>query len=434
MAVLSGLLSGGGIEHYCLDGNFYDAGFNCLDDEEGFIRGFFSGLMSGSPDMICISTWGVTLPFTLLLIRLIKDEDPGIPVLIGGIKSRLEAAETIGALAADGLCLEGIVLGECDSLLIELVTGIYDLKRGTRQSLPDKLSSYTEIIDGTAVFSFPQDDCSLWGLASYENFKCSVGRKFFFEGSRGCTNSCVFCSARSGPYRRKTPESLIEEIKGMKQRHAPLFLNFADNIFPLSGSWIRRFSESYINEDIGIEWAALARTDRIDPEVLSLMKDSGCINLFLGVESPNPSTLKYMNKAHDIDQYVSGLWDNLNKILDSGISIIASTIIGFPDESEEDMMNTVRFVQQCREAGIRAYSGPLVIYPGSALWDEHEAGKIELFKLRDMRLRRNHPGLGATYFGDNPVFVSNNFLPVNNTMSPARFESALLRCFDELEE
>ena len=433
LAVLSGLLLKEGVEHFCLDGNFFDAGVHCLDDEEGFISAIFNELISGEPDIIGISTWGVTLPFTILLIRMIKNTEAAIPIVIGGIKSRREAVELIKELQVDGISPDAIVLGECDNYYTALMLGIYYKSIKKSAGLPESISGYAEKIGNTAVFRFPQQNSSLWGRANYNNFKGSVGRKFFFEGSRGCTHSCVFCSARSGTYRRKKADLLVEEVGELKKEHAPLFLNFADNIFPLSGSWIRNYCNTCIEENIDIEWAALARNERPDSEILSLMKKSGCVNLFIGVESPNPGTLKYIKKAHDTEQYLNDLWSNLESILNSGISIIASTIIGFPDETAEDMKNTVKFVKDCRRMGIKAYSGPLVLYPGSFLWSEHEAGRINLFRPAEGRLRRNHPGFGASAFADNPVFASNYYLPANRTMSNRKFENCLLNCLEELE-
>jgi radical SAM superfamily enzyme YgiQ (UPF0313 family) len=100
MAVLSDVLERNSMEHCCIDFNFLENDLNryCInniDAEESFLRKCVDTVLEQEPDIVAISTWGVTLPFTVLFSDALKAARPALPLVLGGLKTEIEAIEIL---------------------------------------------------------------------------------------------------------------------------------------------------------------------------------------------------------------------------------------------------------------------------------------------------------------------------------------------------
>jgi radical SAM superfamily enzyme YgiQ (UPF0313 family) len=82
-------------------------------------------------------------------------------------------------------------------------------------------------------------------------------------------------------------------------------------------------------------------------EQLKLLKNSGCFELFIGVESGSSRILRSINKTHDIDKIIF----NLSKVLKVGINIKGYFIYGFPGEKKADMELTYKLAKKLKSVG-----------------------------------------------------------------------------------
>jgi anaerobic magnesium-protoporphyrin IX monomethyl ester cyclase len=89
-------------------------------------------------------------------------------------------------------------------------------------------------------------------------------------------------------------------------------------------------------------WTCTARCDRADAETLRLMKASGCIRLFFGVESGDPRMLEKMRKGETLADIERGirLAEEANIVPDLGF------IIGLPGETAKTIQNTIDFAKR----------------------------------------------------------------------------------------
>jgi radical SAM superfamily enzyme YgiQ (UPF0313 family) len=431
ISVLSDILEKNSMEHCCIDFNFLEEDLNRyhindIDAEESFIQNCVTIVLEQEPELVAISTWGVALPFTVLFADALKTAKPDLPIILGGLKTEIEAIEVLRYSNS----FHTIVIGEGEELLPIIVRDIE--VPSVENPLPKEVEK--KLIGDTFLYTETSLSPKKWGISNYNNFFFPVGKKFFIEASRSCPFSCIFCSVNKSPCRRKPITGVIEEIRTLTLKRKARFINFADNTVPLSGKWTESLCRGFLESDISLEWVCLSRAEDISPHTLSLMRKAGCSNVFLGIESINPRTLAYINKSRNPQRYIDQLDNNLSTILNSGISIIASTIIGFPIETVEDIRSTTNFVKSIRSKGIRSYTGPLVVYAGSDLWKFYVRGAVSLVKIRDTRIKRNYSGIGSHRFADNPIFVPNNFLPLNNNMSQADLEKELLRSYEELSD
>jgi len=97
-----------------------------------------------------------------------------------------------------------------------------------------------------------------------------------------------------------------------------------------------------IAEKFDLQWVSFFRCSNADDECFDLMKESGCLGVYLGIESGDQQILNNMNKFANVPRYREGI----RKLKERGILTFGSFIAGFPGETKQSFMNTVEFVEQ----------------------------------------------------------------------------------------
>jgi len=163
--------------------------------------------------------------------------------------------------------------------------------------------------------------------------------------SRGCPNKCAFCSERLlfKNYQTREPETVIEEIKYHVNYNNISFFTFYDSIFNGSLKKLSAFLRLLIKSSINIKWEAqIAVRNDMSAELLESMKKSGCVNLFVGLESGSGRILKKMRKpftARDAGEFFF-------KLKKAGLQFEPSIIVNYPGETEEDFNKTMEFFKR----------------------------------------------------------------------------------------
>ena len=113
-----------------------------------------------------------------------------------------------------------------------------------------------------------------------------------------------------------------------------------------------------------LRWFAAMRANQVDPDTLKLMKEAGCFGVSMGIESGSDRMLKVINKKTTVE---------MNKractyVKESGLSLSITFMLGIPGEAEEEMNETLAFMQNmnCLSKGIGSFR-PL---PGSPFYNE----------------------------------------------------------------
>jgi radical SAM superfamily enzyme YgiQ (UPF0313 family) len=119
--------------------------------------------------------------------------------------------------------------------------------------------------------------------------------------SRGCPFSCTFCSVPGmygHAFRTHSIERVLEELTVHKGN---MYTFFADDIFTANKKRVKELLRGMITRGLTPQWGAQVRTETVDdPELLQMMRDSNCFNVYVGFESINPRTLKLFNKKQDL--------------------------------------------------------------------------------------------------------------------------------------
>ena len=169
------------------------------------------------------------------------------------------------------------------------------------------------------------------------------GKKYLttniIEASRGCMNSCDFCStacAFDRKYITKDIDALINEIKNLGSKT----ILFVDDNFNGNKEHTKELLEALI--PLKIKWGAQVTCDfGLDEEMLKLAKKSGCVGVFIGFDSISNQALKNFNKIiNNADLYKKSI-SNIRK---NSIMIQGSFIFGNDSDTNNIFKNTLKFI------------------------------------------------------------------------------------------
>jgi len=125
---------------------------------------------------------------------------------------------------------------------------------------------------------------------------------------------------------------------------------FIDDTFNVPFPRFKDICRLMIRKKYPFNWFSYFRCSNSDEEAISLMAESGCRGVFLGIESGSPSILTNMNKAATIEKYATGI-EMLRRY---GIMTFGSFILGFPGETEETVDETIEFLRATQPDYYRA--------------------------------------------------------------------------------
>jgi radical SAM superfamily enzyme YgiQ (UPF0313 family) len=265
-----------------------------------------------------------------------------IPVVMGGPHASslpLEAKEHVDA----------VVIGEAENVWKGLIE---DCKNGCL-----KPSYRAESFCSMERLPFPRLD--LLQKEAYMTVNC-------VQTSRGCPHQCDFCHVThffGKTYRCRPVDEVMEEVKRLEGD----FIVFIDD--NIAGN--RRYARELFNrlKPLKKKWASQASmTLTRDPELLKLAAESGCVSLFIGVESLSSENLNDVNKAFN---QVYQLEEAMRALHDHDIMILAGFIFGLDYDDEGVFERTLRFCERNRiELPSFFILTPL---PGTALFRRMEA-------------------------------------------------------------
>jgi len=195
------------------------------------------------------------------------------------------------------------------------------------------------------------------------------------QAGRGCPYDCSFCSATmfyGRTYRFRPVEQVIAEVKSLKTKFV-FFLD--DNIFSRP-----EYSRQLLLglKEVDVKWigqASLHLSAR-DPELLKLARDSGCVGLFVGIESLSEENLRASKSlAKNQSRTAAEIGASLGVLHDNGIVVMAGVIFGFDGDDPEVFDRTADFLAD-NHVGLASFSA-LTPFPGTALCAQLEAeGRI----------------------------------------------------------
>lgn len=201
------------------------------------------------------------------------------------------------------------------------------------------------------------------------------------DGKTG-TRGCIFCSkGGSGDFAESREMSITEQIENGKKRvekkiksgkYIAYFQAFTNTYAPVE--MLRQKYEEAINHPDIVALSIATRPDCLGDDVLKLLDEMNKIKpvfVELGLQTIHQKSAKYIRRGYDLSVYDKAVRD-LKKI---GVNVVVHVILGLPNESENDMLETVKYVCESGANGIKLQL--LHVIDGTDLAKDYEKG---LFK------------------------------------------------------
>lgn len=240
-----------------------------------------------------------------------------------------------------------VLTGETEKKLQDL---IYELENGRDFSTVAGLTYESEGVIKTTPNLNDTDLCSVpeidWDLIDVK--KCfrefpHCKKMLYMYTSRGCPYKCTYCYNTmfyNSQHRKRPIKYVLKEIKYLEEKYGLDGVNFSDELLLLSDDEIEEITRFRKENNLQFFWGAETRADAYkDIGKLRKMYDSGCRWLMLGLETGSEEIRSRVNKPMD-KQVIKSFVDMCTE---AGITTFGSFIIGFPDETRENLKDTVSF-------------------------------------------------------------------------------------------
>ena len=156
---------------------------------------------------------------------------------------------------------------------------------------------------------------------------------------RGCPYSCKWCSRAvyGASYRRRNPKLVVDEIQWLKENYRFDMIWFVDDVFTINHRWLKEFVQEVNERKIIVPYEIITRSDRVNTDVLQLLKDSGCVRVWIGAESGSQRIIDAMDRRVQVEQ-VRGI---IRQVKTFGMEAGTFIMLGYPGESETDIKETL---------------------------------------------------------------------------------------------
>ncbi len=332
---ISAYLDSKNIEH-----EVYDSTFSSFDD-------FKTYLLKNKPALIGIYTNLMTKISVLRITEFVHNhsELKECKVILGGPEIRYNA-ENYLLNGADML-----VVGEGEQTFFEIA----EYYKGNK-TLPSQINGIAYLKGNTVFFteertlvkdinSLPMParkkiDLALYGNAWKKNHGYSM---YSLSTMRGCPYTCKWCSRAvyGGTYRRRSAKFVVDELEFLKQNYNPDRVWFVDDVFTISHKWMNEFKEEILKRKVFIPYEIITRADRLNEEIIKVLKETGCFRVWIGAESGSQKIIDAMDRRVNVKE----VREMIIKTKAYGIEAGTFIMLGYPGENKEDIKETINHLK-----------------------------------------------------------------------------------------
>jgi len=300
-----------------------------------------------NPDVVLTSCYTPSYPDGVRLLRVARDALPGVITGVGGVHSHFMWQEV---LAGDGDVVDFVIRGEGELTLPELMRCI--VGGGDPATVSGIAFNRDGLPFATPTRAFVHDLDALptaWDLVDWDIYRfypLPKTKLAVVSTSRGCDQSCTFCSQQvfwNRSWRARSPENVISEIEMLRDRFGVGVVMFSDETPTLDEKRWHRILDLLIDREVGIDILMETRVDDIlrDEALIPRYRQAGINHVYVGVERTDQATLDMFKKNTDVAMGKKAL-DLLNA---NDIITETSFVLGLPDDTPETIETTFQLAQ-----------------------------------------------------------------------------------------
>jgi len=299
-------------------------------------------LCSFSPDIIGITCTSQTFQDALKVAKEVKEHDKTIKVVMGGSHPSAIPEKTLKHPEIDF-----VIKGEGEKAFLEICQGKH--KEG--------------IVEGGLIIdinNLPWPSRELLPMSKYDTPGTILT-------SRGCPHRCCYCAHHVSGYtwRGRKPNDVVNEISHIVDTYGIKDIQVIDDNFSMDMNRAKEIMKLIIERkmNISLRFYNGLRADRIDEELLTLMKEAGTKLISFGLESTDKTILKNIEKRVTLHEVENAI----NMVHKKGIQVRVSLMIGNSGETYKMAMRTIKWAKENPNIDATEFS-LCTAYPNTPLW------------------------------------------------------------------
>jgi radical SAM superfamily enzyme YgiQ (UPF0313 family) len=350
-----------------------------IRNDERFYDALLDAVLEPGDSVVGLMTDADSLHHTVILAELIKQRSSDVLVCLGGPASTPLSQPLMERIPA----IDFVVRGEGEETFVELLRAI-ELRRMPRDVLGLTWR------DGDRIVMNPDrpviENVDDLPLIEFEVSTAGPGASLYLDVGRGCPFLCRFCATApfwSRRYRMKSTSRIVQEMTLARDLYGRRHVNFSHDIFTCDRRWAQSFCECLISRPIGVTWTCSTRTDVIDPALIELMAQAGCVEVYYGIESGSSQMQQQIKKDLDLDRSR----EIVRATRAAGIRPVTGFIVGYPMETMRTLGDTLeKFFGFLETGGHRAHLFTLCPFHQAPIFNEFQDTTTELGEYFDLPL------------------------------------------------
>lgn len=290
------------------------------------------------PGLIGFTAYQSTMERIRFLSRYIKARHPEIYIALGGPQIVGMPSEALKFLPD----VDFLAHGEGELVFSEVIRCIENnVSLQEAPGLSYRRGMYVERTSGEVL---PPEDLDIYPSPYLSGILNLQGKDTaILLSSRGCRHACLFCMTPSvckGRIRYHSIDRVIQEMDFLSQNGIQRFW-FADPNFTENRERTLKILEEKIRLGIETPFWFQTRSDLVDDELLSYLKEAGADTVAFGLESGSPEVLRKTGKGISLEK----VRQNIGYAQSIGLETELFSIFGLPGETVDDARDTIKFVK-----------------------------------------------------------------------------------------
>jgi radical SAM superfamily enzyme YgiQ (UPF0313 family) len=299
------------------------------------------------PDVLGMTTFCTVMDRVYKIAEKTKKICNNCSVVLGGVQTTIEPMPSLKRKDVDF-----IIYGEGEVTFVEFLK---EMQKPAEQRELSKIKGLfwkdtsgkilmnekRELIQDLDALPFPARH--LFPMEKYHGSANLRGKKVLnIMTSRGCPFNCSYCSSHLSfgkTHRFRSAKDVVAEMKELNDEYGCDSIQFYDESFTMNRNRVIELCKEIKKSKLHIPWTCFTRVNLVDQQMLNIMADSGCYQIFYGIESGVQRLLNLIRKGITLEQSKKAL----KMTRKAGIESMASLMLAIPTETEEESWQTVNF-------------------------------------------------------------------------------------------